>query len=185
MPPINYAWIIFFLDCVKCLMLIPLSIRYPLLLRDIPICILSKWVFFSKIYQPHSDIWNENTEAELWFLHINWNCRGHRQSSEALSADNLHGCKSADRKHPQKPRKYRGVPVNPFIGATACVKRETRWWDRSRGRRWREVEVGGRGGGLHWPDLSQLQACWASEYWSPRGPHWGPRSLIMTSVWPW
>lgn len=72
---------------------------------------------FPKIYQPH-----ENTEAELWFRHINCNCRGHRQSSEALSADNLHGCKSTDRKHPQKRKKYRGVPVNSFIEATARLR---------------------------------------------------------------
>lgn len=45
MPPINYAWIIFFLDCVKCLMLIPRSIQYPLLSRDVSVCIQSKWVF--------------------------------------------------------------------------------------------------------------------------------------------
>lgn len=36
---------------------------------------------------------------------------------EALSDDNLHGCKSSDRKHPRKLRKYQGVPVKSFMEA--------------------------------------------------------------------
>ncbi len=97
---------------------------------------------FPKIYQPHAANWNENTEAELWFLHINCNCRGHRQSSEALSADNLHGCKSTGKKHPQKLRKYRGVPVNSSIEATARALRKTRWWGRHRERQTGKTERG-------------------------------------------
>lgn len=41
---------------------------------------------------------------------------------EALSEDNLHGCKSSDRKHPRKLRKYQGVPVKSFMEAAACGK---------------------------------------------------------------
>lgn len=41
---------------------------------------------------------------------------------EALSDDNLHGCKSSDRKHPRKLRKYQGVPVKSFMEAAACGK---------------------------------------------------------------
>lgn len=71
---------------------------------------------------------------------------------EALSDDNLHGCKSSDRKHPRKLRKYQGVPVKSFMEAAACgkgkknrMRQKHRERERERrGRSQREAEVGGR-----------------------------------------
>lgn len=73
------------------------------------------------------------------------NCRSHRQSSEALSADNLHGCKSSDRKHPPKLRKYQGVLVNSFIEAAARVKEKK--YDETDGRQRVKMWDGRRRGG--------------------------------------
>lgn len=84
----------------------------------------------------------------------------HRQSLEALSDDNLHGCKSSDRKHPRKLRKYQGVPVKSFMEAAACGKgkkprmRQKHRERERRGRSQREAEVGGRELALTWPALA-------------------------------
>lgn len=149
------------------------SPKYTILSRDVSICILSKWVFFPKIYQPRAANRDENTAAELWFLHFNCNCGGHRQSLEALSTDNLHGGKSTDREHPQKLN-IEGVPGNLFVKAAARVEREKkeRWWDRSR---WGKTEKGwfGRAGwfAVTWP-VSVIGLL--SQWWGPWGPHCDP-----------
>lgn len=58
---------------------------------------------------------------------------------EALSDDNLHGCKSSDRKHPRKLRKYQGVPVKSFMEAAACGKGKKKQ-DEAETQREREEE---------------------------------------------
>lgn len=58
---------------------------------------------------------------------------------EALSEDNLHGCKSSDRKHPRKLRKYQGVPVKSFMEAAACGKGKKKQ-DEAETQREREEE---------------------------------------------
>lgn len=59
---------------------------------------------------------------------------------EALSDDNLHGCKSSDRKHPRKLRKYQGVPVKSFMEAAACGKgKKNRMRQKRREREEEEV----------------------------------------------
>lgn len=61
---------------------------------------------------------------------------------EALSDDNLHGCKSSDRKHPRKLRKYQGVPVKSFMEAAACGKgKKNRMRQKHREREREEEEV--------------------------------------------
>lgn len=166
MPPINYAWIIFFFDCVKCLMLIPLTTQHQLLSRDVPRCICtpSKWAFpwrFISLVPPKR---NENTAAELWFPHIKCNCRGHRQSSEALGTDNLHGCKSTDRERPQKAGKYGGDAGKlTAAAAAACSQKNKMMRQKLRERRETEGGRSGRARGLRWPDPSRHSVCWASE----------------------
>lgn len=138
---------------------------------------------FPKIYQPRAANWDKNTAAELWFIHINCKCRGHRQSSEALRADNPDGGKSADRKYPLKLRKYRGVPVHLFIKAAAHVKRKTRRWNTSRGRErgdFKSRDMVGRWGWRNDLTCRPVEPVMGSL----RSPLW-PGSLIMTSVWPW
>ena len=119
-------------------MLIPLSIQSPLLWRDASICILSQWVFSQRFISVTLPTEMKTLTRSCVLLRINSNCRGHRQSSEALGADNLHGCKSTDRKHPRKLPKYQGAPVNSFIEAAARAERKTkvrRQAERGRGGR--------------------------------------------------
>lgn len=102
---------------------------------------------FPKIYQPRAANQDENTAAELCFLHINCNCGGHRQSLEALSTDNLHGGKSTDRKHPQKLN-IEGVPGNLFIKAAARVERRKKKMMRQKQMGEDRERMGWEGGGL-------------------------------------
>lgn len=60
---------------------------------------------------------------------------------EALSDDNLHGCKSSDRKHPRKLRKYQGVPVKSFMEAAACGKGKKNQDEAETQRKREEEEV--------------------------------------------
>lgn len=60
---------------------------------------------------------------------------------EALSDDNLHGCKSSDRKHPRKLRKYQGVPVKSFMEAAACGKGKKKQDEAEMQREREEEEV--------------------------------------------
>lgn len=156
MPPINYAWIIFFLDCVKCLMLIPLSIQYPLLSRDESICILSKWVFsqrFINLMLP-TGMKTLTLSCDSSTSTVTAGATGKARRRSVLityTAVNL-----PIEKHPRKRRKYQGVSVNSLTAAAACVERKNemmrqkqRWW-------WKQREAGVGVGLPLWPDLSRL-----------------------------
>lgn len=153
MPPINYAWIIFFLDCVKCLMLIPQSIQYLLLSRDGSICIPSKWVFsqrFISLMLPN-EIKTLRLSCDSSISNVTAGATGKARRRSVLityMAVNL-----LIENIPETKKILRCA--SKLFHRSYCASKEMRQTQREAEGEDRE-RLGWEGGGVHWPDLSQL-----------------------------